>query len=661
MERILFFDDFSKFPASPYPSHYFATQEYHYLPPKGYTGGWYEAAISFKWRPCSAAWQVIEDDNKKKLLSTLESSVPFNRILITGDSIWSNYKIKLKLQILNSRGFAGFVFRYQNSREFYCYIIEDKNKIKLMKYNHTEITVLKEINTDDLNNETELGIAAEDSEFTVYLNDKKLFVINDPAFKNGKVGLIANTTALFNYIKISAEESYCRIYKQKKKKESSEAEKLRKNYPKPVLWKKIITKGFGTGRQLRFGHLKNRDSLDILLAQNVKLQPEKDEYSTIRCLTAIDLSGNLLWQFGEPSDSMDSAIALCDLPVQIYDIDNDGYDEVIFAKNFTLYILNGQNGSIKKTRELPGNVEDENRFGFLCPDAVIIANFRGRKHPSDIIIKNRYHQVWVYDENLNNLWTAKRPEGKHPSNTGHFPVPYDFNNDGKDELFIGYTLFDSQGKVIWNHDWPDHTDEIIIGKFDPESDKLQIATASGDEGFCIFESDTGKILHKEILGHAQRITAAKFRDDLPGIQFYVVTYWHYTGIISFHDCTGKKLFSFEPAYLGNILNPVNWTGMGTELALLNTNHHNGGMIDGHGNKVVLFPDDGHPDLCCEAIDITGDKRSEIVTWDKESIWIYTQDSDFKEEKIYDPIKPPHYNNSNYRGEFSKPNWTKFKK
>ncbi|MBN2545973.1 MAG: hypothetical protein JXB50_09255 [Spirochaetes bacterium] len=661
MEKILLYDDFSKFPIGVYPSNYFATQEYHYLPPEGYKGDWYEATISYKWRPCNAAWLIIENDNKKKLLSTLDSSVPFNRILITGDPLWTNYKIKLKLQILNDKGFAGLVFRYKNNREFYSLIIEEKNKLKLLKYHHTEIEVLKEIQIHGLNNETEIEIEVNASEFSAFVNDEKLFFINDPAFKAGRAGLIANTTALFDYIKITTDEKSLSIYIEKKDKELKELEKLREQYPKPILWKKINTKGFGTGRQLRFGHLKNRKCLDILLAQNIKLQPEKDEYSTIRCLTAVDLSGNILWQFGEPSDSIEAAIALCDLPVQIYDIDNDGNDEVVFAKNFKLYILNGQNGSIKKMTSLPVSIEDENRFGFLCPDAVIIANFRGKKHPSDIIIKNRYHQVWVYDENLNLLWNAKRPKGKHPSNTGHFPVPYDINNDLRDELFIGYTLLDCEGKAIWNHDWPDHTDEIIIGRFNPHSDNIQIATASGDEGFCIFDANTGNVLHKELLGHAQRITAAKFRDDMPGLQFYVITYWHNTGIISFHDCTGKKLFSFEPTSLGNILNPVNWTGLGTELALLNTNHKNGGMIDGYGRKVVLFPEDDHPDLCCEAIDITGDKRSEIVTWDKDSIWIYTQDCDFKQEKIYDPIKPFHYNNSNYRGESSIPNWTKFKK
>ena len=27
------------------------------------------------------------------------------------------------------------------------------------------------------------------------------------------------------------------------------------------------------------------------------------------------------------------------------------------------------------------------------------------------------------------------------------------------------------------------------------------------------------------------------------------------------------------------------------------------MLDGEGDRVVVFPDDGHPDLCAEVIDL----------------------------------------------------------
>ena len=79
----------------------------------------------------------------------------------------------------------------------------------------------------------------------------------------------------------------------------------------------------------------------------------------------------------------------------------------------------------------------------------------------------------------------------------------------------------------------------------------------------------------------------------------------------------------------------------------------GGLLDGEGRRVVAFPDDGHPVLCCEAIDLCGDDRDELVTWDYHSMYIYTQ-KDGERETSYHPVKYPFYNASNYRGEYSFP-------
>jgi len=164
----------------------------------------------------------------------------------------------------------------------------------------------------------------------------------------------------------------------------------------------------------------------------------------------------------------------------------------------------------------------------------------------------------------------------------------------------------------------------------------------------------GHVLHREFLGHAQRLSAARFRADLPGLQFYVSTYWGWAGIISLHDCKGRRLFETEPTALGSILNPVNWTGCPEELALISGSVRHGGMLDGHGRRVVLFPDDGHPEMCAEALDLTGDPRDEIALWDPSAIWIYTQDRPPETPELYRPVRYPHYNASNYRAEVSLP-------
>jgi hypothetical protein len=106
--------------------------------------------------------------------------------------------------------------------------------------------------------------------------------------------------------------------------------------------------------------------------------------------------------------------------------------------------------------------------------------------------------------------------------------------------------------------------------------------------------------------------------------------------------------------------PVNWRGDGQEFILLSGNVREGGMIDGKVRRVVMFPDDGHPDLCASVMNLMGDARDEIILWDQEEVWIYTQDNAFEGERIYTPTRNPPYNESNYRVSVSWPGWEETK-
>lgn len=52
-----------------------------------------------------------------------------------------------------------------------------------------------------------------------------------------------------------------------------------------------------------------------------------------------------------------------------------------------------------------------------------------------------------------------------------------------------------------------------------------------------------------------------------------------------------------------------------------------------------------------SVNLLGDARDEIVTWDYNYMYIYTQDDEPMED-AYKPYKYPDYNASNYRGEYS---------
>jgi rhamnogalacturonan endolyase len=71
--------------------------------------------------------------------------------------------------------------------------------------------------------------------------------------------------------------------------------------------------------------------------------------------------------------------------------------------------------------------------------------------------------------------------------------------------------------------------------------------------------------------------------------------------------------------------------------------------------VVMFPDDGHPDLCACVADVTGDARDEVILWDPERVWIYTQDREFSGNEIY-VRHHDLYNESNYRTDVPVARW-----
>jgi hypothetical protein len=80
------------------------------------------------------------------------------------------------------------------------------------------------------------------------------------------------------------------------------------------------------------------------------------------------------------------------------------------------------------------------------------------------------------------------------------------------------------------------------------------------------------------------------------------------------------------------------------------------MIDGKLRRVVMFPDDGHPDLAAHVANVTGDARDEVILWDQERVWIYTQDRPAAGDRVYAPKRNPDYNESNYRTIVSQPAW-----
>lgn len=659
----LFWDDFSHFPIGefPYDKNHSAMGEYNYIVNDGCHGNWTDMVCNYTYNGSGASWIVTEDEGKHYMEQMrLIDNKPHKThpMLMAGSDKWTDYTVSATVRAFNTGGSIGIGFQCINSLNLYVLVLED-GKLKLL-YRHKQeerelVSCVFAYNCDEY---YELKAECRGDSVRCFVNGEEQFYYAEPGLgRGGKIAITATVPAQFTDVEVWVSEEVMEAIKETEEKYAEETQKRISTHPKMKLYKKIDLKNFGTGRQIRFGHLCGGEKWYIVLAQGQR-RVRRDDCSHISCLTAIDLDGNILWQRGEPSTEYDHGKISADYPLQVYDIDGDGMDEVITAKNFELLILDGRTGEVKKKAKLPiSDKSDQTIIGVpngvypfdrINADGIRICNVSGKERPSDILIKDRYCRIYLLNSELELLWAYRSDK-----NTGHFPYACDINQDGYDEILCGYTLLDHNGKVLWSYPiQSDHTDEIISGRFMAGSDEGHFACVSGSEGFFIGDYK-GNIIKRDDIGHAQRISTGNYCPERAGFELAVVNYWGHQGIVYLYDSCGTPIWEFENELNGNMLTPVNWDGNGRDLILLNADSKRGGMLDGDGMRCVLFPEDGHPVMCAEAINLIGDARDELVVWDYHRMYIYTQDDEFMED-AYASVKYPHYNGSNYRGEYSYP-------
>lgn len=662
-EVTLFEDGFASMRSGAIGTEVGAHLEYQYLPKINVEDPWAIACFS-SGGSSQRAWRVGNHNGQPALLQVHENKLAHSRpTIVAGDELWVDYTVTARFTPETNKGRSGVIFRYHNNRCYYFFGVEgDKAVLKLVQHDQSfrmpyeKVLASKESGSKP-GQEVSVEINVKGSKITAKLNGKITLTADDGTYPKGKIALTADAPTRFSQVRVMAAEAEKARVTSARAKIVEESRKLQAALPKAKLWKKFRTDNFGVGRNLRFGDLNGDGQIDILIAQ-VQHHGPKDSNSEVGCLTALTLDGEQIWQIGV-ADAWNDELTN-DVGLQIHDIDGDGQNEVIYCKGFEIIVADGKTGKTKykaPTPPTPANTPaPRNRFPQILGDSLFLADFRGLGRVGDILIKDRYNTFWAYNEKLEPLWQGT-------CNTGHYPFSYDANGDGKDELFIGYSNFDYDGKKLWSLDdtLKDHADSVAVVKLqaDPKA-APRLVIAGSDEG-VIFAETSGKILAHHRIGHAQNLAIADFRPDLAGLETVSINFWGNQGIVNYFDANGKIIHEFEPAHHGSMCLPVNWTGKPGEFWILSPNVENGGMYDGWGRKVFTFPADGHPDMCVNVMDLTGDSRDEIIVWDAFEVWIYTQEDNQKTERLYQPKRSPLYNESNYRAQVSLPGWSDDKK
>jgi hypothetical protein len=268
----------------------------------------------------------------------------------------------------------------------------------------------------------------------------------------------------------------------------------------------IDVKDFGSVT-VRVGDLDGDGGPDLLFVQCHRGS------RSITCLTATTIEGKVLWQTG--AASADNGRMYSDLPVQVYDWDNDGWNEVLYVRqaiyaeppydgqsvreratryegHATLVILDGATGQEKGTLELPAPADD----------CFLLADLTGQGRRQDLVVKDRYWNMWGVAHDGKVLW-------QWTGSTGHFPAIADVDGDGRDEVFVGFALIDHDGKVLFSKD-PKGTHQDACYIVRPSDGKWRFLFGNGGI-HCLAVDGTELWFHP--LGEAQHVLAGWYRSD----------------------------------------------------------------------------------------------------------------------------------------------------
>lgn len=369
----------------------------------------------------------------------------------------------------------------------------------------------------------------------------------------------------------------------------------------------------GTGCAMRLGDIDGDGRMEIVMARPAPVSDPRYFPNQVASITAYSIDGHLLWQTGDVENGIQDADG--DLPIQIYDIDKDGANEIIVVMNGVLLILDGKTSEVKKQILLP----DPNIGG-----TVLIADLEGTGYAQNIILKNKFSHIWALDANLNVLWDAE-------GNVGLAPISYDINGDGKEEIIAGYNVFSAEGELLWKADGYGHAVSASVEYLYDSDEPVIIIYGPVIRAY----TKTGDFLW-EIPEKADNIVIGKFRDNTSSPDILLLD------TMSLFSNNGNFLYQKnEIVYLPTPLSGFDDSGrnyiVGHKKEDIVTT-----VYDGYMRAVYTLPTFGKI-ACC---DILGDGKTQILIYNDNTVEIYSEsETDFTQAaRPYSRQQPKQYYN-----------------
>jgi hypothetical protein len=376
----------------------------------------------------------------------------------------------------------------------------------------------------------------------------------------------------------------------------------------PTVVSSFDTSAAGGGARPLIGDVSGDGRLDIVMMQPHFIADDRFEGALVAALTAYDVEGNLLWQAGQVDPAGRNQGS--DIPAQVHDVDGDGDNEVVAVMHpggdtsveGRFMVFDGPTGALVRDFALPHP---------QAHDAILFVNLSGGNTAQEILLKTRYEHVWAVDSQGNLLWETD-------ANTGHYPWPYDFDRDGRQEIMVGYHMMSPDGEQLWVYDSEGHADSMWMA--DITGDRQPEIMLGGDAAIA-FDASTGEQLwRQEDIVETQNIMTGDFIPELPGLESLGLdridrSEQGFDGLFLL-DVNGQFVWKEERetrGCWGSIPEPIhNWTGDYSDLIMVWNRGCDERTTIMNGNGDVISELDAaarlwHADFC-------GDDKEEVIEY-----------------------------------------------
>lgn len=385
--------------------------------------------------------------------------------------------------------------------------------------------------------------------------------------------------------------------------------------PEIAPWKTIRLDPEYGGQWVVAADLDKDGCVEIVSAENFN----KDDTHYTSTAVAQRLDGTVLWKWGDPAVGRKTWHH--DVACQIHDWNADGKKEVVLSTRGFLVELDGATGREQRRIAIPVD----------ATDCLVFCNLSGRSYPSDVLVKDRYHQIWAFDVSGKPLWTIRDPGGYR---TAHQPLPVDIDGDGRDEILAGYALLDPDGSIRWTIQSSTinlsqgHLDCARMLRTGKTPEDIRLAATFCGANALVLMNGTGKILWERTGHHFESIDIGTILPQVPGPHIVVDIDHQPAGQspIWVLDDKGTPLGQITTGCSRHHL-LVDWTGDGLEEIVV---ADYGGIYDYHVRCVATLVTPGSLNRFAEtgfensvlAGDMTGDGISDIILVTPETVYIY---------------------------------------